>query len=149
MQKRRRENLQEGGRLHAEIVEEGELSVRRGGKRNARLVDEFAETAIGASEEDTTGGSANEVRYCEALNGSNGVQGDNRRLQVRFDIATCVDGEEKNVCGRDDNECIDYGDIEDARFQLHTVDKLDLLIDSVIGEPHVVGAVVPEEEAFP
>lgn len=60
-----------------------------------------------------------------------------------------VDRQEKNVCGCHGDERVDDGDIEDARFQLHTVDELDLLVDPVVGKPRVIGGVLPEEEATP
>ena len=42
--------------MDAEIVEEGDLGVRRGRRSNARLVEELAETAVGAAKKDTARG---------------------------------------------------------------------------------------------
>lgn len=75
-QERGREDLQGGGGLDAEIVEEGDLGVRRGRRSNARLVEELAETAVGAAKKDTARGGANEVHHRETLNGNDGVHGD-------------------------------------------------------------------------
>ena len=75
-QERGREDLQGGGGLDAEIVEEGDLGVRRGRRSNARFVEELAETAVGAAKKDTARGGANEVYHRETLNGNDGVHGD-------------------------------------------------------------------------
>lgn len=75
-QERGREDLQGGGGLDAEIVEEGDLGVRRGRRSNARLVEELAETAVGAAKKDTARGGANEVHHRETLNGNDGIHGD-------------------------------------------------------------------------
>lgn len=141
---RRREDLQGRRGLNAEVMEKRELGVRRGGERNARLVDELAETAVGAAKEDASRGSANEVQHREALNGSDGAHGDDGRLGV----VTRVNGQEKDVRRGYNNERVDDSDIEDARFQLHAVDELNIPVDSVIGEPRIIGGVVPEEEAI-
>lgn len=60
-----------------------------------------------------------------------------------------VDRQEKNVCGCHDDERVDDGDIEDARFQLHTVDELDLLVDPVVGKPRVIGGYSQKKRRHP